>query len=74
MVASIILTMQFSLMKAIKSTHRNPVNRMLHCIGAPLYIFGILMIIFQTLGFNKFNFLTGIILMVCCRGFIFDGS
>lgn len=62
MVASIILTMQFSLMKAIKSTHRNPVNRMLHCIGAPIYIFGILMIIFQTLGFNKFNFLTGIIL------------
>ena len=59
MVASIILTMQFSLMKAIKSTHRNPVNRMLHCIGAPLYIFGILMIIFQTLGFNKFNFLMG---------------
>ena len=37
--------MPFSLEKAIKSTHRHPVNRMLHCVGAPIYITGIVLII-----------------------------
>ena len=37
--------MPFSLKKAIKSTHRHPVNKMLHCIGAPIYITGIALII-----------------------------
>ena len=42
--------MPFSLVKAIKSTHMNPTNRMLHCIGGPFYIFGIVMIIGHFLG------------------------
>jgi hypothetical protein len=32
--------MQFNLLKAIKSTHRNPVSRVLHFIGLSLYIIG----------------------------------
>ena len=54
--------MQFNLIKAIKSTHRNPVNRVLHFIGAPIYVLAIMMMIFQFLGFSKINPLTGIIL------------
>jgi len=54
--------MQFSLIKAIKSTHRNPVNRVLHCIGLAIYILAILMIIFHFLGFSMVNPLTPIIL------------
>ncbi len=27
--------------KMIKNTHRHPVNRVLHCIGAPFYVIGL---------------------------------
>jgi hypothetical protein len=37
--------MPFSLVKAIKSTHKTPVNRILHCIGLPVYATGIVLII-----------------------------
>ena len=37
--------MAINLTKAIKSTHRHPVNRILHCIGAPIYIIGIALIV-----------------------------
>jgi uncharacterized membrane protein YGL010W len=33
------------LRKAIKSTHRHPTNRILHCIGAPIYVAGITLIL-----------------------------
>ena len=36
--------MHLSFIKAIKSTHRKPVNRILHCVGAPIYIMGMTMI------------------------------
>ena len=36
--------MQFSLLKAIKSTHRNPVNMILHLIGLPIYATGITLV------------------------------
>jgi hypothetical protein len=32
--------MPFNLIWAIKSTHRHPINRVLHCIGLPLYVIG----------------------------------
>jgi hypothetical protein len=35
-----ITIMQLNLLKAIKSTHRNPVSRVLHFIGLSLYIIG----------------------------------
>ena len=37
--------MPFSLYKAIKNTHRNPVNRILHLIGIPIYATGIMLIL-----------------------------
>lgn len=37
--------MRFNLLKAIKNTHRHPINIILHCIGLPLYIVGIYFII-----------------------------
>ena len=54
--------MPFSLVKAIKGTHMNPINRMLHCIGAPFYVFGIVVIVGYFLGISDFNPLTGIVL------------
>jgi hypothetical protein len=39
------LSMAFSLKKAVLSTHRHPVNKTLHCLGAPIYIAGLALII-----------------------------
>lgn len=65
--------MPFSLVKAIKSTHMSPINRMLHCIGAPLYILGIVMIVGHLLGTNDFPLLTGIILWSIAVGLFLTG-
>jgi hypothetical protein len=53
--------MSFNLIKAIKSTHRYPINRILHCIGAPLYIIGIALILCNLFGSHT-NFVSGIVL------------
>ena len=53
--------MPFSLIKAIKSTHRHPTNRILHCIGLPLYVIGIVLVAGYFLGLNT-NLVTGITL------------
>ncbi len=36
--------MRFSLLKAIKNTHRHPANRILHVIGLLLYVVAVLVI------------------------------
>jgi hypothetical protein len=43
--------MKFSLLKAIRNTHRRPANRILHAIGLSFYIIAILMILDEL--FNK---------------------
>ena len=53
--------MPFSLVKAIKSTHRNPANRILHLIGLPIYATGIMLITGYFLNLNT-NPITGLIL------------
>jgi uncharacterized membrane protein YGL010W len=53
--------MAFSLVKAIKSTHRNPVNRILHIIGLPIYATGISLMLGYLIGLDT-NPITGIIL------------
>lgn len=40
-----IFHMPIRLLKAIRSTHRSPVNLFFHFIGIPLYIAGLLLII-----------------------------
>jgi uncharacterized membrane protein YGL010W len=57
--------MPFSLRKAIKSTHRHPINRILHCIGAPIYITGIALILDNLLFGIKYPALTYAITMCC---------
>jgi hypothetical protein len=44
--------MPFSLVKAIKSTHRNPVNRILHFMGLPNYSIGITLMLGYFLSLN----------------------
>ena len=53
--------MPFSLVKAIKSTHRNLANRILHLIGLPIYATGITLIAGYFLNLNT-NPITGLIL------------
>lgn len=49
------------LVKALKSTHRNPTNRILHLIGFPIYVTGISLIIGYFMNLNT-NPITGVIL------------
>jgi len=51
----------------------NPINRMLHCIGAPFYIFGVVMIVGHFLGTSDFNLMTGIILWSIAVGLFLTG-
>jgi hypothetical protein len=53
--------MSFSLLKAIKSTHRNPANRILHLIGLPIYVTGITLVAGYFLGLHT-NPIAGITL------------
>jgi hypothetical protein len=53
--------MPFSIVKAIKSTHRSPINRILHLIGLPIYATGITLIAGFFLGLNT-NPIIGLIL------------
>jgi hypothetical protein len=37
--------MDFRLIKAIESSHRNPINKTLHAIGLPIYVVGLIFIV-----------------------------
>ena len=56
-----VTKMPFSLVKAIKSTHKTPVNRILHCIGLPVYATGIMLIVGYFIDLHT-NPITGITL------------
>lgn len=56
--------MKFNLLKAIKNTHRHPINIVLHCIGLLLYVSGIYFIILYFMNQN-IPVLYGIILWLC---------
>ncbi|MDQ4073126.1 MAG: hypothetical protein M3162_02345 [Thermoproteota archaeon] len=59
-------TMRFSLLKAIKNTHRNPINRVLHAGGLTLYAAIIYIVLSnpEDVGQNLVNVLTLFILAV----------
>ena len=57
--------MPISLTKAIKSSHRHPINRILHCIGAPIYITGIVLLVNNLLYGIRFPDLEYAIVMCC---------
>jgi len=64
--------MPFSIVKAIKSTHRNPVNRILHIIGLPVYATGITLMLGYFIGLNT-NPITGITLWSIAIGLFLIG-
>ena len=64
--------MPFSLVKAIKSTHRNPANRILHLIGIPIYVTGITLIVCYFVNLNT-NPITGLILWILAVSLFLTG-
>lgn len=65
-------TMTFSLVRAIKRTHKHPVNRILHCIGLVVYAFGIMLIVGYFVGSHA-NPITGITLWLTAIGMFLIG-
>jgi uncharacterized membrane protein YGL010W len=64
--------MPFSLIKAIKSSHRHPINRILHCIGSPIYVTGIALILGDLFGLHT-NPVNGVILWSIAFGLFLLG-
>ncbi|HZC49120.1 MAG TPA: hypothetical protein VE244_08685 [Nitrososphaeraceae archaeon] len=64
--------MAFNLLKAIRNTHRHPVNRILHYIGLPLYIVGISMIANYVIGQNT-NPISGLVLLIIAISLFLTG-
>jgi hypothetical protein len=64
--------MPFSLIKAIKSTHRHPTNRILHGIGLPLYVIGIVLVAGDFIDLHT-NPIIGIILWLIAIGLFLTG-
>jgi hypothetical protein len=67
-----VTEMPFSLVKAIKSTHKTPVNRILHCIGLPVYAAGIMLIVGYFIDLHT-NPITGITLWLMAIGLFLTG-
>jgi hypothetical protein len=71
--------MRFSLIKAIKNTHRHPANRILHAIGLMLYFLAVLMILtgyFMDKSANPFNslILLGVAIALFLLGHRIEGN
>jgi uncharacterized membrane protein YGL010W len=64
--------MPFSFVKAIKSSHRHPINRILHCIGFPIYVTGIALILGDLFGLHT-NPVNGVILWSIAIGLFLLG-
>jgi hypothetical protein len=66
--------MQLNLFKAIKSTHRNPISKVLHLIGLSLYAIGFTLLAGYYLGsLNIFSPIIGIILFPIAIGLFLAG-
>jgi uncharacterized membrane protein YGL010W len=64
--------MMFSIVKAIKSTHRNRVNRILHIIGIPIYATGMTLLLGYLIGLDT-NPINGITLWSIAIGLFLTG-
>ena len=62
--------MRFSLLKAIKNTHRHPANRILHVVGLLLYAVAISMISSSLLNTNVNPFASLFLFMVAIALFL----
>jgi hypothetical protein len=68
-----ITIMQLNLLKAIKSTHRNPISRVLHLMGLSLYIVGFSLLAGYYLGSLGISPIIGIILFPIAIGLFLIG-
>ena len=64
--------MSFDLVKVIKSTHRDPANRILHLIGLPIYATGITLVAGYFLNLNT-NPITGLTLWLIAVSLFLTG-
>jgi hypothetical protein len=64
--------MPFNLVKAIKSSHKTSVNRILHWIGLPVYAAGIMLIVGYFINLHT-NPITGISLWLMAIGLFLTG-
>lgn len=65
--------LSFSLTKALKSTHRHPLNKILHAIGLPMYVFAIYMLIAYLTSQRDENLMFGLALWLTAIGLFILG-
>jgi uncharacterized membrane protein YGL010W len=65
--------LSFSLTKALKSTHRHPLNKILHAIGLPMYVFAIYMLIAYLTSQGDENLMFGLALWLTAIGLFILG-
>jgi uncharacterized membrane protein YGL010W len=65
--------LSFSLTKALKSTHRHPLNKILHAIGLPMYVFAIYMLIAYLTSQRDENLMFGLALWLTAIGMFILG-
>src|SRR5919106_3222876 len=63
-------TVQMSILKIIKNTHRHPVNQALHSIGAPFYGVGLAMILGHLAGMQTNLAVGGAMLLAAIAMFV----
>jgi hypothetical protein len=54
--------LSFNIVKAVKSTHRHPINKMLHAVGLSLYMFALYILVSYLAGRHDQNLLFGLAL------------
>jgi Flp pilus assembly protein protease CpaA len=55
-----VVLLSFALVKIVKSTHRHPINRMLHVGGLLLYAYGFCILITPVMGEHDFRLVTSL--------------
>ena len=65
--------LSFTLTKAVKSTHRHPLNKILHAIGLPMYVFAIYMLVSYLTGQHDQNPIFGLALWFAAIGLFILG-
>src|SRR5919106_3636768 len=55
-----VVLLSFDLVKIIKSTHRHPINRMLHIAGLLLYAYGFYILITPVMGEHDFRLVSSL--------------
>jgi hypothetical protein len=65
--------MSFNLSKAVKSTHRHPVNKLLHLFGLLLYVFALFTLISYLIGNHDLNLILSLALWLTAINMFITG-